>query len=424
MTDKKTPTRSACFVPDSYTDLQLFANRTRDVEDLVATLESYLSPGSPGEGRILIRGDRGVGKSILTRAALQKIIDQYGPMAVQVDAGRIGKGPENFLRRLAKDLAREVIENASESAAELLLAANVLKRIADNANKLTVKQVQQWARSMQLGATVRSKLLDSVQFEFGMTRATSRSNSVEESYERVVDAEYLRELLQDFLHDCRAHDHFVLLFLDNLDQVGYGELKEDVEQVSNLARFLLGLEGAVVVANLRSEFVSPDLRKLYSTEKLVEGLTPEQLQEVSSRRMALAHEDRQERLRAAGFPALAARLSELTSNVWSYLTWLAFLDYEEIDFGPEDERGLRTALLRFARRRFAGLQEPDLLILGKIYRGDVHRFATRVELDTHGVTQELLERAVRYGALVPDLLLDPNRYVLSPALHFLAVLPE
>lgn len=411
-------TRSACFLPDNYTDLRLFANRIRDVDDLVATLDSFVAPGSPGEARILIRGDRGVGKSMLTRAALKRIVDTRGPLLVQVDAARVGHGPESFLRRLAKDLAREIIENST--LAELRLAAELLRRIADGASKLTVKQVQGWAKSLDIGATVKSSFLDSIQFEFGMKRAISRSANVEQTYERSVDADYLRERLEDFLADCQSNGQFVLLFLDNLDQVGYGELREDVEQVSNLAKYLVGLPGAVVVANLRSEFVSTDIRRYYSIEKLVEGLKPAELVQIAQHRMSLAEEDRRERLVAAGFPALIEELSRLTENAWSFLSWLAFFDYEDIDFDPRDPQRLRQALLRFGRRRFAGLVESELVQLAKVYHSDVQRFVTQVELDTHGVTKELLDRAVRYGALIPDLLLHPDRYVLSPALHFLA----
>ena len=47
------------------------------------------------------------------------------------------------------------------------------------------------------------------------------------------------------------------------------------------------------------------------------------------------------------------------------------------------------------------------------------QFLTAAELDTHGITQEVCERALRYGALVPDWLLKPDRYMLSPGLYFL-----
>ena len=184
----KQPTRSACFVPDNYTDLRLFANRTADREDLAATLGSFLSPGAPGEGRILVRGDRGTGKSILSRMALDQVLQQHGPIAVTVDAANASYGPDAFMRRLATDLARELTENTTSD--ELGKAAELLRRFA-RATKVTVKDAQTWSRNLQIGASVKSKFLDSVLFEFGLTRATTRSATVEESYELAVDASFL-----------------------------------------------------------------------------------------------------------------------------------------------------------------------------------------------------------------------------------------
>lgn len=416
MTEPRQPIRSACFQPDNYSNLELFADRTQQLEDLAGILESFLAPGSPGEGRVLLRGHRGVGKSILTRAALKKVVETLGPLAVTVDAARTAHGAQAFMRRLAAELSREVAENVTDKT--LASCAELLRRFSD-VSKVTVRETQQWTRTLQLGVSTKYKFLDKVQFEFGLTRAAGRSRTVEEGYERQVDDEFLRSLIQELIHDCHQAGQYVLLFLDNLDQVGYGEIEEDVKRVTNLARHVFSIQDAVVVANLRSEFVSADLRKLYSNEVTVEGMGAEELLEVARARMASASEDRRRMLEEARFPELARQLTRWTRNAWGFLGWLAFLDYERLDFAAGDEAALRRALLRFAERRYTGLRVAEIEKIGAIYKGDPTQFLTAGELDTHGVTTEMRERAVRYGALVPDWLLSPDRYMLSPGLHFL-----
>ncbi|WP_437613073.1 AAA family ATPase [Sorangium sp. So ce834] len=416
MTPRPKPTRSACFQPDNYVDLALFTNREELLSDLVERLKSVLEPGGPGQARILVRGHRGVGKSILTRKALDTVISSPGALRVIVDGAQTGHGPDAVLKRIAADLGREATENANDPA--LQKGAELLQRFAA-LTKVSVKEVRQWSRNIQLGAAVKSKLVESVQVEFGITGAVGRVRTVEESYERAIDADFLRDKVQDFLSDCRAAGEHVVLFVDNLDQVGYAEIEEDVRRVTDLAKAILGFRDCVVVANLRTEFVSADLRKLYSNEVVVKGLEPEELLRIAKTRMGTTGPDKRLALKEAGFEKLAATLASWTTNAWGYLSWLADLDYERIDFAPDDGDRLREALLRIAENRFAGLRGEEIRRVAAAFKHAPHQFLTGVELDTHGVTQELRERALRYGALVPDWLLSPDRYMLSPGLHFL-----
>ena len=47
---------------------------------------------------------------------------------------------------------------------------------------------------------------------------------------------------QTLVLDCYQTEQTVVLFLDNLDQVGYAEIGEDVRRVTDLARYLLGID--------------------------------------------------------------------------------------------------------------------------------------------------------------------------------------
>jgi hypothetical protein len=418
VTSPRKAARTACFQPDEYRDLALFANRTDQLEELTDVLRGFLEPGAPGQGRILVRGHRGVGKSMLTRRAIDSVRATHGPLTVIVDGARAGHGPEAFLRQLAKDLAQETLENVTKPV--LGQAAELLLRFA-GATDISVKQVQEWTQSVKLGLTIQHKFVDLIGFEFGLARAAGKSRKLEESFQRKVDAELLRELIQALVHDCHEEEQRVVLLVDNLDQVGYAEIEEDVRRVTDLARYLFGLEGCLLIASMRSEFVSADVRKLSSLPIEVNALDSRELMEIFDQRVARRGPEARTVLEEAGLVTIARILSTWTGNAWAFLSWLGYLDFQRIDFDPEDQDALRKSLRRFAAQNHTGVRAEELDELVKPYR--MHQsgggFLTRAELSAHGVSDELIERATRYGVLVPDWLLSPDRYQLAPTLCFL-----
>ena len=72
-----TPPLSACFRPAQYKDMRLFVDRTEELADLVDQLDSFFAPDGPDGAHILVRGERGVGKSMLVRKAVETIKEAW-----------------------------------------------------------------------------------------------------------------------------------------------------------------------------------------------------------------------------------------------------------------------------------------------------------------------------------------------------------
>src|SRR5271165_4084905 len=106
------PPRSACFRPDEYRSLLLFADRSEEREELESVLDSYLEPDAPGSAHLLVRGSRGVGKSILARKIVADAKEKWALLVAEADCATIGVGPEAVLRALARTLADEAVKNA------------------------------------------------------------------------------------------------------------------------------------------------------------------------------------------------------------------------------------------------------------------------------------------------------------------------
>jgi hypothetical protein len=412
------PPRSACFRPDEYKDLALFADRRDEREELVSVLDSYLEPGAPGNVRVLIRGQRGVGKSMIARKIVEEVAQKWALLIAEADCAMIGVGPEAVLRSLARTLADEAAAHSLDDGVRR--GAELVSRIAA-ATKVKARDVRSWSQQLKIAITATSKLYDKIAFEFGMTRITGRSKEVEESFERTVDAAFLQELIAVFLSDCARAEQKIVLFVDNLDQAANPERKEDVEQVVDLARFLFGLRDGVVLMTLRTEFVSRDLHKLYSYSKELEPMTPDGLCEVAEERINRAGPRQRKALEEAKFAAVARTLSGWTGNPWGLLTWLQQLDYAKVDVSSAEPAVLRQALLGSIHALFPGLRDEELPKLALAFGDKPNGFLTREELGREGLSDELIDRAVSYHALVPDWLLEAHGYYLPPQLHFLAV---
>jgi hypothetical protein len=148
-------------------------------------------------------------------------------------------------------------------------------------------------------------------------------------------------------------------------------------------------------------------------------MSADELMEVVEARMRARGNGCREKLDAAGLLAIARTLAGRTANVWGFLCWLADLDYVAIDFDPGDDKALRSCLDRFSAQRFTGVDAAERARLAAAFEGCRDGYLSAAALAAAGVEDELLDRAARYGVLVPDWLLSPDRYLLAPGLHYL-----
>src|SRR5262245_52604665 len=104
------PPRSACFKPEDYTSVDLFADREADREDLLQMLESFLAPDGPGAAHVLVWGPRGIGKSILSRWVIQQLADKLGVPVAEADCAGGASAPDSVLREIARSMADRVTD--------------------------------------------------------------------------------------------------------------------------------------------------------------------------------------------------------------------------------------------------------------------------------------------------------------------------
>ncbi len=398
------------------TDPSLFINREEEVDTLKRLLRRALKDTETGAARgVLVKGDSGVGKSILSRKVVAELALELTPKLVvwNVDGGRLS-GVRGLLNRLT-DVAHEEIEKLKRR--DLAKLSAIVAQAADY-GKVTSSDVTSISKELSAMGKIAGGILGMFTGEsaFGWKRTTSKGGT--ETFEIPITEEYLAKLISRLLEAVNDSGYQVLIFLDNLDRIGRMDSQEDANTIAELVKQLLELPDCVLVINLRSQFTHHTTDRRELIHRVIKGLKPEALMEILRQRLSAAQLTAEEQKQLSEIPLneVANRFSRLTDNPLAFLRWLDFWlaqtnnrpdnlgrdfrDFIEQNFTGVDLRWLKKAVEELQTARESGLSDAPLTTLQK--------------------TQLLkLERA---GTVVPDsLLLDPaeRRYRLIHDLDFL-----
>lgn len=95
-----------CMRPNSV-DVKLFANRKEEYEKIKGKIGMLLDIRDEEKRKIMIYGERGVGKSILIRKIIKDIEEERGVISLIID-GDEARNPDDLLRDICKKLAIEL----------------------------------------------------------------------------------------------------------------------------------------------------------------------------------------------------------------------------------------------------------------------------------------------------------------------------
>jgi Cdc6-like AAA superfamily ATPase len=398
------------------TDPDLFVNREEEILKLRRLLRLYLKETRPEAGRgVLVKGDSGVGKSILSRKAVAELKTEFSRELVVwgVDGGRL-TGARGLLNKLS-DVARDEIEKTGNG--ELTKLAAIVAQAADY-GKVTASDVTQISKELSALGKIGSRLLGLFTVEGVGGWKHTAGKSATEGFEIPISEEYLTKLISRLLEAVAEHGYRVLIFLDNLDRIGSMDSQKDANTIAELVKQLLELPNCILLINLRSQFTHHTTDRRELDHFVVKGLAPESLLDILRQRKAAAKlsDDEQKKLAAAPLAEVAEKLARLTDNPLAFLRWLEFwllrtenrivdlaADFREFieqNFTGVDPKWLRQAVKELQDAKESGLYDAPLTSLDKIK----------------------LAKLERAGTIVPDsLLVDPadRRYRLNHDLDFL-----
>ncbi len=421
---------SAAWVNPNTTEPKYLANRVELRGRMLGVFEDYLQQWrrEPSEGlrdaRILVTGDRGIGKSILTRAVVADLAEKHDQTVIPVHVDSRNLHLRQALVQLARDVEAQLRPLAEQHREELLPLLDHLRLLTQGDR---ISRDKHSAIATKYGSTAKVGVERVVklggQFSWEQTRQHSSGRTVEAEVTEAVLRSALKALLK-FMAE-REHPWMVVVYYDNLDQL---LALRDADDILSSTRLILEVGPCLAVAHIRSEAFVDNLGRDFTEKFEVDPLGQAELLEVLDRRLLTAPPEVRAALGAGGHGReVVERLADCTGNALTFLRWLLALQRRVPAPFPADWHGDAT-LGQIARHALPG-QAPDLELLqrlGRIVDGAATRWFSRQHLSgggTETLSDDEIEQLVRLQVLLPrfrfedagDLLMQPTLDLLRPS---------
>jgi Cdc6-like AAA superfamily ATPase len=412
------PIYTQCLRPDDYEDIRLFVPRSEE-EQVCSFLTSFLDNPQLRWRRLLVTGERGIGKSIGVRAAVARLEEERRDFFPLIINGHRCTTIRHLVVTIAEEFSRRVRDLFPDDK-DLIKQASHLPDMLQP-DQMTRGEFYRRGRDIEVATEIDYGLLAFIKARLGIRGALSSERGTEETASIRLDDSFRIQLLAEVLRSvARQKKRQPLLFVDNLDQI------TEKERIEEFLRYLLWLEELPVVITIRSEFVSADIHRTHREILRFGPLSQKQLLAIFERRLEVGCPEA-EALRHAGLPAIARGLSKITGNPWAFLHWLHYLcwytnlrpraylkdlcgyvcAYYGTDYQPEAPQVWQAARWFFAEER-----------------GVVPRAMWK---EGAGLDDNDLDALEQQGVLVPDDITRPRetrRYAFSPLLKFLKFVEE
>jgi len=403
------PIYTPCIRPDDYEDIRLFVPRD-EAEQVRQILTAFLdNPGTPR--RLLVTGERGVGKSIGVRAALARLQEERRDFFPITIPGDRCTNVRHLLVTAAETFSQRVRELFPRDK-DLLKQASHLPDVL-RPDQITRGEFHRRGREIEGLTETDYGLLNFIKARLGIRGALSDERGMEETATIPMDNPRRIQLLAEMLHNvARQKKRQPLLFVDNLDQI------TDKERIEEFLRYLLWLEDLPIVITIRSEFVSADMLREHRHPVRFGRLRNKELMAILERRLKFACPDAQE-LRQAGLLAVAQGLARVTGNPLAFLRWLEYLCWNTPLRPRAYLQDLKGYVMAYHETVAADLLKAAHWFFSETQEGPVPRERWKKELKLDDADLDTMERQ---EILIPDDVTRPpdaRRYVLSPLLEFL-----
>lgn len=400
------PFYTRCIQPHS-TDPRLFTNREEEYHHIKEILRSIIIAKGQPERRLLIHGERGVGKSILLRKVLAHLSQEIDFIPVFLD-GRNSKDAEELLRDACEQLAsllsdEDEYKKDTKAITEITYMGEI-SRVAEI--------TKNWANSVTKEIEVKSGagigFLNFLKLKLGAGVSETDVERLNETITIEINSRLLRELLN---HVIEKIEKEVVFAIDNLDQI------HDKAQTAEFVREIFRHRESPIIATLRSEAITVEFRRSFRDSVLIGGLSQGALMDILDKRMEGCKE---RSILGEKLTNIASKLKTVTDNPLSFLTWIHYLcNYTELN-----AETLVESLKRFISASY-GFDPDRASSIGKFFLDRDNQFLTKEEILTQSrISEDDCKEMIEHGILIPDNLYEPRRYRLSSDLEFLRLMQE
>ncbi|MEZ4463954.1 MAG: ATP-binding protein [bacterium] len=404
-------------------DPRQMVDRERDVRWLTEVLSRYLQVAGEAEGRaICVTGEKGVGKSILTRRVLEDLRADFSAntLFMTVDC-RSCHERRGVLSAVANQAVHELasLHTAGARVPESLLATAQLLRQLSQLDRVELKVAHEQVRQFQLAARLggRRSLLSALKLNFGVSLELTDREVKSLTGTVNFDDQGIGEALVAMFEDIRSQGFGCVLYLDNIDELRHeyrsaeerDRVRKDVEHVLELKRAPVAL-----VLNMRKYYTGVVSRDI-SNQRVLRPVPPEVLREILARRL---EEERPAICDALATPAATAvteRLSGIAPTPVAYLLWTKFL-FEE---GFYREERLAEGFDAYLETQYSNLDVRVLHALAAAFPEPDAILDASVVLEACAHNRAIFSQMQDRQVILPHDFWNPTQFKLDPELYFL-----
>ena len=399
-------------------------NRDAERDQLLRILEDYRSTAiethtaSAREARILISGERGVGKSILTRRVLADFEAGHPGQVIAATVDARSLHYRAVLAEIAKALVTRVQPQAEKHRPELLPLLSYVGLLATH-SQVQKSQTESIQKKFGIGAGVGVEALVKLTSLFNWEETRQLSATVQATL--TVTDSLLHTAIDLLLGELAQSPWFVVIFYDDLDQALAGT---GSEEILSLFRRVLELRPCIALVHVRTECCVENLGREITENVEIPGLDGKGLAELLRRRLESAPAEARQVLGSEENWRVIHQLAGLTQNPLVFLRWVTgFLRTQDV---PPADGWATDAALQSIISTAAPVQGFDRSVVSKVVAviDGLPRWSSRQALqglgDKAGFTGQDIEDLEKLGLLVPRYRFRPEGEIyLEPVFNLL-----
>lgn len=409
------------FNPTTIDPLYL-VNRATDLDWLGGAVSDYLRDADPrahGPLPFCILGEKGVGKTIFTRAALRQAREQFSDRAIFVEVDcrdfRTAKAAIDAIAKNVVEALDDLRGTGTPVSSELMSTAQMLAAITrfDDAE---LKDVHQHLVQFRAATSLKGEqaLLRVLKLDFQISIERSISTTSELSGKVRFDEMRLCRALAALFEDIRRSDIDIVLYIDNMDELSHHfQTAEERQKARRDTEVLLALREAriIFIVAMRTYYSGILPREIANTHIL--GRLPiGELLAILEKRLDL---ERPEVKQAVGdLKAIVVKVANRAPTPLAFLTWFKAL----FEAGALSEEKLEAGVTEFLERSYATIPAGvwQRVVAAFAHPDDV--ISREALLNACDGNEARFNQIVdRQGVLPKDFWSPTTYYTLDPELH-------
>lgn len=401
----------------------VFVNREAERERLQSLIEAWLGERGVVEGcAVCVVGDKGAGKSILTRAVLNRVqmnrqfVTNTLVLTVDCRRERTRRAVFTRLAQEALDALDKLRSNTVEVPRELLEMCKVLRTLSMMAPSSKLQSVYEHLDLFKGAAGFKgSVLLATLALDFNITLETSRKAQQTFTGEVTFDDEWMLHAVVAFFKDLLKGGFRVVVYVDNVDELRHHDYRDEAARrlTRSDAEALLGLKDAPValVLNMRTYYVGMLRREIEQVR--LSKLKPESLVEILERRLWSEREELRGPAMSEGERQAVTELARMARTPLAFLQWY------------KDLHALNALALERLDEGFRQMTETsnvvpeDLQSLGALYNPPGRPVPREKVLAALGGNEAVLQQLMDQEILLPQDFWNPVAFTLDPEFDYL-----